>query len=156
MWSSRRRNRSIAGGLPMLLWQGELRAGVEAVVVAPSLWERDTIHVHFDGYKSNWRNVAPATLLQLPAVTDQYANPAMTFTTIPMSALTIAAPPAPAFTGAPTNGYKLADIAIGPNSDRPLGMKSSLGVLMYQERVAVITREKVDRLSVGQEREMLR
>ena len=88
-------------------------------------------------------------LLQLVSITSQYSTPAVTFAVVPLSPLVAAAPPAPAFTSAPTDGYKLADLAIGPNSDRPVGMRSNIGVLIYEERMSVITREKVNSLNAG-------
>jgi hypothetical protein len=37
----------------------------------------------------------------------------------------------------------------GPSSDRPIGMGAVVGVLVYQERVVLINREKLYALNAG-------
>jgi hypothetical protein len=134
---------------PLLVWEGELTAGGEALVIAPSIWERDTVRTHFNNYRTNWSVVSGATLMGSAAVTGQYGNPSLTSAVVPLSSLTTAAPPAPTFMGPVTNGYKIAALAFGPSSDRPIGMSAVPGVLIYQERVTLITREKVNSLNPG-------
>lgn len=135
---------------PLLVWEGTLTAGVEALVIAPSLWERDTIRLHFTSYKTNWSSASPAAVLTSPTVTLQYTNTSVTSAVVPLDPLTVAAPPAPTFMGPVTNGYKIAVLAFGPSSDRPIGMSTfGLGVVSYQERLMLITQEKLASLNVG-------
>jgi hypothetical protein len=134
---------------PLLVWEGELTAGVDSVVIAPSLWERDTIRMHFENYKANWSRVSPSALMGTRAVAEQYTTTTVTSALVAMDQLTFAAPPAPTFSQPPSSGYKIAALAFGPSSDRPIGMGAAPGVLMYQERVILITREKLYALNAG-------
>jgi hypothetical protein len=134
---------------PLLVWEGELTAGVDSLVIAPSLWERDTVRVHFDNYKANWLNVSAATLMATKAVATQYTTTTVSSALVALDPLTNAAPPAPSFSQPPSSGYKIAALAFGPGSDRPIGMTAAPGVLVYQERVTLITREKLYALNAG-------
>lgn len=134
---------------PLLVWEGELTAGVDSVVIAPSLWERDTIRAHFDNYKSNWSRVSASALMGTRAVAGQYTTTTVTSALVAMDPLTAAAPPAPTFSQPPSSSYKIAALAFGPSSDRPIGMSAAPGVLTYQERVVLITREKLYALNPG-------
>lgn len=134
---------------PLLVWEGELNPGVEAVVIAPSLWERDTVRTHFNNYRNNWGSVSADHLLGLVAVNNQYASPGLTSALVPLDRLINVAPPAPTFNSPATQGYKIAALAFGPSSDRPIGMGAAPGVLTYQERVMLLTREKVNTLGAG-------
>ena len=63
--------------------------------------------------------------------------------------MVLAAPPTPTFTGQPINGYKIADLAFGPINDRPIGMTAMPGVFVYEERISVLTYEKVANMKTG-------
>jgi hypothetical protein len=138
-----------ADQFPLLIWEGELTAGVDSLVIAPSLWERDTVRLHFNNYKANWLNVSAPTLMATKAVATQYTTATLSPALIAMDPLINVAPPAPSFTQAPTSGYKIAALAFGPSSDRPIGMGAVAGVLIYQERVVLINREKLFPLNPG-------
>jgi hypothetical protein len=134
---------------PLLVWEGELTAGVDSVVIAPSLWERDTVKAHFDAYKANWGRVSAAALMGTRAVAGQYATGTLTSALVALDPLTALAPPVATFAQPPSNGYKIAALAFGPSSDRPIGMTAAPFELLYQERVVLIMREKLFSLNPG-------
>jgi hypothetical protein len=137
--------------LPLLVWQGPLTAGVDAIVIAPSLWERDVVRTQFAAYKSNWSKTSPSAVLASPTVSQLLADGTVTSALAPIAGTTFAAPPALTFSGPVAGGYKLPIQVLGPNLDRPIGMRSGgLGVLIYEERFTVLTQEKVASLAPGQ------
>jgi hypothetical protein len=138
--------------LPLLVWQGPLTPGGAAIVLAPSLWERDVVRTQFSAYKTNWSKPSmPSVVLASATVTQLLGDPTVTSALAPISGLVFAAPPAITFSGPVAGGYKLAIQALGPNLDRPLGMRpGGPGVWIYEERFTVITQEKVASLAPGQ------
>ena len=134
---------------PLLVWEGDLQKDGDMVIIAPSVWERDVVHVHWESYKKTWREVSPARLFESPAIQLQLGEQAWSLTQIPSSPLVVAAPPTPTFSGQPINGYKIADLAFGPSNDRPIGMTAFPGVFIYEERISVLTYEKVATMKTG-------
>jgi hypothetical protein len=139
-----------ADRFPLLIWEGDLQAGGDMVIVAPSAWERDVVHLQWESYKNNWKNVSPRAIVDSPAIKLQMSEQVLSLTQIPLSPLVLAAPPTPTFNGQPINGYKIADLAFGPSNDRPIGMRAAFGVFIYEERMAVITYEKVATMKSGE------
>jgi hypothetical protein len=143
---------------PLLLWVGELNAGVESIAVFPSVWERDTNADRFDAYRANWSNNSPSALMNSPTVQLQSSKPGVEASIFPVDPL------AAVGTGAGTDmfvGSLLGSIGIpvemlalpaliGISFDRPFGIASDsqLG-FNYQERVVLITQEKLSGLPVG-------
>jgi hypothetical protein len=117
---------------PLLVWDGVLTDGIDALVVVPSLWERDSTNPGFADYQRRWRAASSQTAsllslyVPLPGVT---ANE---------QAIT---PPQP-------QQYSLAEIILHI-ADRPLGLVPTPLIVPYRERFVVITREKLGGLAPG-------
>ncbi len=120
---------------PLLVWQGTLTDGGDAVLVVPSIWEKDITEFSFMTYRSLWLTQPPATTLLSQAVTLQ----------IPVNALIagkqgIQPGPPVLFTLSDVNGNVL---------DRPIGLTAQPLVATYEDRFMVLTREKVAALATG-------
>jgi len=135
----------------LLVWEGSLTAGVEAIVIAPSLWERDVVRTQFAAYKSNWSKASPSAVVASATVSQLISGATLTSALAPIAGTTFAAPPALTFSGPVAGGYKLPIQVLGPNLDRPIGMRTGgPGVLIYEEHFTVVTQEKVASLAPGQ------
>lgn len=136
---------------PLLVWEGTLTAATETLVVSPSLWEHDLVRAQFSSYKDNWSKASAAALMISPVVANQLIGTTLTSAVAPISTMVILAPPAPTFTGSPTDGYKIAELTFAPETDRPVGLGSGgPAVVTYQDRFIVVTQERVAALGVGE------
>jgi hypothetical protein len=117
--------------LPMLVWTGVLTDGIDALVVAPSLWEKDTANNGFLDYQRRWRSATSQNLvvyqphLQLPGIA---------------AAAQAIAPGQQLFS--------LAELILNVG-DRPLGLSPQALLVPYLDRFVVITREKLGGLEPG-------
>ena len=142
---------------PLLLWEGDLTAGVEAIAVFPSVWERDTDASKFEKYRANWSNNSPSVLMNSETMTRQSSNAAVTASTFPLDpASAVGTGAGDMFVGAllgsigmPAEMLALPAV-LGISFDRPFGViqDGALG-FMYQERVVLITQEKLSSVPVG-------
>lgn len=142
---------------PLLLWEGDLTAGVEAIAVFPSVWERDTDASKFERYRANWSNNSPSSLMNSETMARQKSNPAVTASTFPLDpASAVGTTAGDMFVGAllgsigiPAQMLALPAV-IGISFDRPFGViqDGALG-FMYQERVVLVTQEKLSSVPVG-------
>lgn len=135
---------------PLLVFEGGLSDGVEALLIAPSLWESDLKPSPFDNYQQNWRAGGVAKVLASPAVANQFANPALTSAMIPEDpGLRIASSLVTVFTGGLIGSYGFGGIMVQSRIDRPIGLTGGQQAAHYQDRVVVVTREKLTSLVPG-------
>ena len=139
-----------AGQLPMLIFEGGLSDGVEALLIAPSIWESDAQPIGFNNYTNTWRTAGVGPLIASPAIQNQLASTSlMSLTVPPNETMQTAAIVANIFTGFIGN-YIMVMSALSPTTiDRPIGLTEFQNVDQYQDRVVVITREKLASLPVG-------
>jgi hypothetical protein len=135
---------------PFTLWDGSLTDGGEAVVLIPSLWERDIDDVAYKNYTANWLNNR-APLLESDYMKNQYSSTALMATVGPSDAGTLAQAAAGTTFTQPIYGvYAWPALSLTAPVDRPIGLGTIFGTLAYQERIIVLTREKLANLAVGQ------
>jgi len=134
---------------PFTLWEGSLTDQGEAVVLIPSLWERDIDDVAFKNYTGNWlSNRTP--FLESDYMKNQYSSTALMATVGPADAGTFALAAAGTTFTQPIYGvYAWPALSLTSPVDRPIGLGTIYGALGYQERVIVLTREKLASLAVG-------
>lgn len=137
--------------LPLLVFEGGLSDGVEALLVSPSLWESDGQQMGYDNYSTNWKTGGLAKLLSSPAVQNQLANPNVTSAVMPGdNTLQTVSAIANVFSGGIIGSYIVgATTIISNNVDRPIGLAPYQNADQYQDRVVVVTREKLLSLAVG-------
>jgi hypothetical protein len=137
--------------LPLLVFEGGLSDGVEALLVAPSLWESDGMQAPYDNYSANWKTGGIAKLIGSPAVQNQLTNSSLTSAVVPGdNALQVVSALANVFSGGIIGSYLLGTTTIVTNHvDRPVGLAPYQNADQYQDRVVVVTREKLTSLAVG-------
>jgi hypothetical protein len=136
---------------PLLVWEGTLTAGTEAVVISPSVWKRDLLRVHLTAYKSNWEKTSASALMISPVVANQLLSTSVTSSVTTLATSVSTAPPMPTFTGEVANGYQIVETQFVQGNDRPIGLgRGGLLVVTYQDRFIVITQEKLASLKVGE------
>jgi hypothetical protein len=136
---------------PLLVWEGPLTAGIEALVVSPSVWKRDILRDHLATYKQNWTNMSPSALMASPVVANQLLNPSLLSTVTKLADSVSNAPPSHTISGDLTKGYQIVETQFVQGNDRPIGLgRSGLNVVNYQDRFIVITQEKAASLKVGE------
>lgn len=138
--------------LPLLVFEGGLSDGVEALLVAPSLWEFDGDRRAFNNYATNWKIGGVATLINSPAVQNQLTNTNLTSAVVPgdqtLQDISIAAN---ILSGGIIGSYIIAMSMVNTGLvDRPIGLAPYQNADQYQDRVVVVTREKLASLAVGQ------
>jgi len=128
---------------PFLLWEGDLPAAGEAVLIVPSVWERDGDDETFRNYSGNWTaNAGP--LLGSPLLQAQYSS-----TAIAPIVGTTETGMVGSLTGAIYGSYTIPSEWMGTPVDRMIGINAFGGGLVYTEHMLVLTREKLSALSVG-------
>jgi hypothetical protein len=138
------------GQFPLLLWDGTLTAGVEAIAVFPSVWERDTDAQAFDKYREDWstRNAGP--MMTSSIVLLQTARPNLAYDIMPLDVGQVAGEVAKTMLLWPLGPLNLVAGVLGLSPDRPFGIaRENPDTWLYQERVVVITQEKLAALTVG-------
>jgi hypothetical protein len=131
------------------LWEGTLTQGGEAVVLFPSIWERDLDDVAYKNYTGNWMN-NKAPILESQYMKNQYSSNALMATVGPSDAATFAQAAAGTTFTQPIYGvYAWPALSLTAPVDRPIGMTTIYGALGYQERIVVLTQEKLASLAVG-------
>lgn len=128
---------------PIVLWEGTLTDGGEAVVVFPSIWERDTDDFVWRDYSSNWMS-ASAPILGSPLLQSQYSST----TLMPVIATPQTGAVQQGVTG-PVYGSYYIGMTWLSGVDRLIGMISGSGNPVYSERIVVLTREKLAGMVVG-------
>ena len=136
--------------LPLLVFEGGLSDSVEALLVAPSIWESDANPTGFNSYSNTWKTAGVGKLIQSPAVQNQLANASLMSLTVPVdptfqTAVTVGNIFAPMLGGFLMEMSALSSTQI----DRPIGLNEYQNVDQYQDRVMVVTREKLKSLPVG-------
>jgi hypothetical protein len=120
---------------PLLVWEGELTDNVDALLVVPSLWERDVTRTSLNTYVDKWVQGDAADALDVAA------------TQLPLPDVMIV--PSLRSPGLPTV-FAVADLA-AHLVDRPLGLTLQPLISQYDDRFIVLTRNKLRRLeSPGQ------
>ncbi len=128
---------------PFVLWEGTLTGGGEAVVVLPSVWERDTADFIWRDYSSNWMS-SSAPLLGSQLLKNLYSS--NTLTPVVASAETGAIQQG--VTGPIYGNYVIGSTWVS-GADRMIGMVNGNGLPIYSERILVLTRENLDGMVVG-------
>ena len=146
-----------ASQFPLLLWEGDLTAGVEAIAVFPSVWERDTDASKFEKYRANWSNNSPSSLMNSETMQRQRSSSTVVASTFPVDPLAVVTTaPGEMLLGALLGAIGLPPevlalpALVGISFDRPIGvMKDGQLGFIYQERVVLITQEKLSGVPVG-------
>lgn len=134
---------------PLLVWEGTLTDGIEGVLIVPSLWESDLQSRSFDNYQANWKN-SPVSLLSTPVVLKQLGTPTITAAMIPQNpAAQVAKALTTVFTGGLVGSFSLSSMLTAANVDRPIGLSPAGSSSDYQDRLVVVTREKIAALTPG-------
>lgn len=134
---------------PLLLWEGMLTDGIDAVLVVPSLWESDLQSRSYENYQTNWRS-SPVSVLSTPAVRLQLGTSTITSAVVPKDpALQVAKALTTVFTGGLVGSFALVSALTTANLDRPIGLSPAGDASDYQDRLVVVTREKLSGLTPG-------
>jgi hypothetical protein len=124
---------------PLLVWEGPLSPGVEAVLVVPTIWDRDIDSRPYTVWKDTWGTAPLAAFFANPLVTSQMIDPQLSSTTPRVSV------------GVP---YVITpQDAAAHVKDRPIGVFAEPPTLPaavgYVDRHAMITQEKLASLAPG-------
>ena len=119
---------------PLQVWEGTLTAGVDAVLIVPSLWERDTADTAYRRYEALWKLYPFRGVLLSAPVQVQIKSP------VPQVAVTVGSILTPATL------ISLTDIGLGI-IDRPLGLTPAPLIEPYDDRVILVTRESLGGLT---------
>jgi hypothetical protein len=119
---------------PLQVWEGPLTAGVDAVLIVPSLWERDTADTAYRRYEALWKLYPFRGVLLSAPVQVQIKSP------VPQVAVTVGSILTPATL------ISLTDIGLGI-IDRPLGLTPAPLIEPYDDRVILVTRESLGGLT---------
>jgi hypothetical protein len=141
----------LADQFPLMIFEGNLSDGVEALLIAPSLWESDGRPTPFNNYAANWRTGGIAKVLNSPAVQNQVLNTNLTSAVMPGDPTTqTISQIANIFSGGIIGSYIIgASTIITSLLDRPIGLAPYQNGDQYQDRVVVVTREKLLSLLPG-------
>jgi len=138
------------GRFPLLIWEGVLTAGVESIAVIPSVWERDTDTQGFDKYRSEWSTRSAGSMMKSTTIVSQTSKPVLTWGVIPFDAGETLGEMVAEMLIWPLGPMNIVAGVLGLSSDRPFGItKETTGGWLYQERVVVITQEKLASLPIG-------
>jgi len=118
---------------PLLVWEGVLHEATDAVLIVPSIWERDIARARLDAYVDGWLRGSKDDTLRVADLQTHLPGIAVSQTTINPAAPT---------------AYSVADLA-GQVLDRPLGLTDQPLVVEYHDRFIVLTREKLGDLAAG-------
>jgi hypothetical protein len=141
---------SMLDRFPLRVWEGTLNAGTEAVVVVPSLWEVDGPATAWDNYLANWQSSPPLSMLNLPAVQNQFANSAIVSAVEPQDVgLFVASTLASVFTAGLVGNFSVGALMFASRLDRPIGLQPAGNATNYQDRFSLVTQEKVASLQPG-------
>ena len=139
-----------SGQLPLLVFEGGLSDSTEALLIAPSIWESDANPTGFNSYVNTWKTGGVGSLIQSPVVQNQLTSTTLTSLIVPVDPTfqdltTLANVFAPM-----VGGFLMEMSALSSTQmDRPIGLNEYQNVDQYQDRVMVITREKLLSLPVG-------
>jgi hypothetical protein len=125
---------------PLLVWEGDLNDGVEAVLVIPTLWERDIDPSLYNLWANKWSTMSlPQHILSPPVMA--------ALGTTQLSYVPLAAPGPPIAVPFPDMTANVRDLPIGMV---PMGPLAAPVGADYVDRHVFITREKLGALqSVG-------
>jgi hypothetical protein len=139
-----------SGALPLLVFEGGLSDSTEALLLAPSIWESDGIALGYNTYVNSWKTGGVGHLIGSPVVQNQLGNSSLTSLVVPADpTLQTAATAINVF--APFIGMWVLQVSsMTPTlMDRPIGLTEYQNTDQYQDRVTVITHEKLVSLPVG-------
>jgi hypothetical protein len=106
--------------------------------------------VGFNNYSNTWKTAGVGPLIQSPAVQNQLSMQNLTSLVVPANGtLPIAMAITNVFTGFIGSFVMEMSLISATNMDRPIGLSSYQNVDQYQDRVMVVTREKLASLPVG-------
>jgi hypothetical protein len=118
---------------PLLVWEGILHQATDAVLIVPSVWERDIARARLDAYVDGWLTGSKQDTLRVADLQTRLPGIAISQTTVNPAAPT---------------AYSVVDLA-GQLLDRPLGLTVQPLVVEYHDRFIVLTREKLADLAAG-------
>lgn len=128
-----------ADRFPLLLWEGVLTAGTDALLIVPTIWDRDFSDIMYLAQKGPWLTAPLGPILSAPVINELLALPTPTWKTAPINAglpLVVTTP----------------ELLAG-RIDRPIGLNPSPPVApvigTYLHRYMVFTRENLSNLTVG-------
>lgn len=125
---------------PLLVWEGTLTDGADALLVVPTLWERDLDPTIYTVWERYWTTSPLASLFSNPTVNQLILSTTLGQILNPVTTL-----------GTPLD-VPLADMQASVR-DRPVGTTPTpmpLPVVgRYEDRFIILTREKLANLSVG-------
>ena len=142
-----------ANALPMLVFEGGLSDAAEALLLVPSIWESDGKTSSFDSYANTWKTGGVGSIINAPAVQNQLTGSNATTLMSLMVPATDNFPTNAILTGVFLPGVLPIAVSIIEASrngvDRPIGLSEYQSVGQYQDRLIVITHEKLAKLTVG-------
>ena len=124
---------------PLMVWEGTLSDGVDALLVVPTLWERDIDPTAYQYWLNNWTSLPLTAFLGSPQVQSQVIDPNLTWVT------SSASPGLPVSIPLPDISANTRDHPIGMIPQPPVGPVTAV----YQDRHVVLTREKLASLAPG-------
>ncbi len=135
--------------LPLLVWEGILTDGLDGLLIVPSLWESDQQPRGYDNYQTSWKS-SPISVLSSPTVQRQLNTPTISSAVVPKNpAVQVANALTTLFTGGLVGSFGFISMLATANLDRPIGLAPGGNATEYQDRLVVITREKLKTLQPG-------
>jgi hypothetical protein len=126
---------------PLLVWEGTLTDGNDALLVVPTLWDRDIDPFFYGSWSQYWRTAPLASLFSNATVSQAINDPALGQILNPLR---------PAL-GTPID-IPLPDL-VGSVRDHPIGTEPFPAIAplagRYDDRFIILTRQKLAGLNVG-------
>ena len=124
---------------PLLVWEGSLNAGADALLIVPTLWERDVDPSTWVVWKNDWAKSTLTAVFGALPLSDMVANTDL------RSALALMDVGVPIVMSPTDLAANLRDHPIGI-SPKPVQLPVFAA---YQDRYVVLTKEKLAALAVG-------
>ena len=129
-------------GFPFAVWEGVLTEGVEAVLVVPTIWERDIDPSPWVIWSNDWKSTSLTSLFSAPVIQSELLDPNLVSLISPTQPTALPFSMAPADLLANTRDHPIGIIPQPPSPLLPV-------TAIYQDRYAVVTREKLTALAPG-------
>lgn len=124
---------------PLAVWEGSLTAGIEALLIVPSLWDRDIDSSPYTLWKQGWASTPLTSFFANPLITSQMIDPRLAVATPDIIVFT------PFILTTPDAAAHIKDRPIGVFAQPPLVPVA----VAYHDRHVMITREKLASLAAG-------
>lgn len=126
---------------PLLVWEGGLNAGIEALLIVPTIWDRDLDSTPYETWKNPWVTGTLTRFVTLTEVVDETKTAGV----VPIVADALAG--LPFILPMPEAAGHIKDRPIGVQLDPPLPLPPI--AVIYKDRHVMLTREKLADLAPG-------